>query len=50
MNYSVGRTVLPTDDWQQNVDAGLSQSQRLEYSAPQDTEEQWRSDRDARTS
>jgi len=42
---SVDRTVLPADDWQQNADAALMQSQRLERSEqPGTDEEQYRSD------
>jgi len=41
---SVDRTLLPADDWQQNADAALMQSQRLECSEQPDTEQQYRSD------
>jgi len=36
-------TVLPADDWQQNADAALMQSQRLERSEQPGTEEQYHS-------
>jgi len=35
--------VLPADDWQQNEDVALKQSQRLEHSEQPDTEEQYHS-------
>jgi len=34
----------PADDWQQNADVALMQSQRLERSEQPSTEEQYRSD------
>jgi len=37
-------TAQPADDWQQNADAALMQSQRLERSEQPSTEEQYRSD------
>ena len=45
--YELDRTVLPADDWQQNEDVALRQSQRLEHSEQPDTEERYRSDSDA---
>ena len=43
---SVDRMVglLPADDWQQNEDVALKQSQRLEHSEQPDTKERYRSD------
>ena len=40
---SVDRTVLPADDWQQNEDVALRQSQRLGHGEQPDTEEWYRS-------
>ena len=37
-------TAQPADDWQQNADDALMQSQRLECSEQPSTEEQYRSD------
>jgi len=37
--------VLPADDWQQNEDVALRQSQRLEHGEQPGTEERYRSDR-----
>jgi len=44
---SVDRMALPADDWQQNEDVALKQSQRLEHSEQPDTEERYHSDSDA---
>ena len=41
---SVDRTAQPADEWQQNADVALMQSQRLERSEQPSTEEQYRSD------
>jgi len=37
-------TAQPADDWQQNADVALMQSQRLGHSEQPSTEEQYRSD------
>jgi len=44
---SVGKTAQQTDDWQQNEDDVLRQSQRLGCSVQQGTVEQFHPDSDA---